>query len=146
MPKPEPEPLHLRRIDAARNMRRFYALSTQPTLFGEMSLIRNWGRIGTSGKTMVQTFDGSAEAIEAFYAWSAPSGGAVTLSWTKNRLSLTIFEDYGSACDAGSICFAALMPDQAKSKQDGVRPMTTANEIAEKIAAENDLTNQPTIF
>ncbi|WP_338832649.1 WGR domain-containing protein [Bradyrhizobium sp. 27S5] len=66
MPKPEPEPLHLRRIDAARNMRRFYALSTQPTLFGEISLIRNWGRIGTSGKTMVQTFDGSAEAVVAF--------------------------------------------------------------------------------
>jgi predicted DNA-binding WGR domain protein len=31
-----------------------------------MSLIRNRGRIGTSGKTMVQTFDGSAGAIEAF--------------------------------------------------------------------------------
>ncbi|WP_370157498.1 WGR domain-containing protein [Bradyrhizobium ottawaense] len=41
-------------------------LSTKPTLFGEMSLIRNWGRIGTTGKTMVQTFDGSAEAIEVF--------------------------------------------------------------------------------
>lgn len=47
-------------------MRRFHALSKQPTLFGEMSLIRNWGRIGTNGKTMVQTFDGSAEAVEAF--------------------------------------------------------------------------------
>lgn len=66
MTKPQPEPLHLRRIDAARNMRRFYALSTQPTLFGEMSLIRSWGRIGTNGKNMVQTFDGSAEAVEAF--------------------------------------------------------------------------------
>lgn len=66
MPKSEPEPLHLRRIDAARNMRRFYVLSAQPTLFGEMSLMRNWGRIGTNGKTMVQTFDGSADAIEAF--------------------------------------------------------------------------------
>ena len=31
-----------------------------------MSLIRNWGRIGTTGKTMVQTFDGGAEAVEAF--------------------------------------------------------------------------------
>ncbi|UPK31496.1 WGR domain-containing protein [Bradyrhizobium sp. 195] len=40
----------------------FYALSTQPTLFGEISLIRIWGRIGT----VVQTFDGSADAIEAF--------------------------------------------------------------------------------
>jgi predicted DNA-binding WGR domain protein len=66
VPKLEPEPLHLRRIDPARNLRRFYALCTQPTLFGEMSLIRNWGRIGTSGKTMVQTFDGRAETIEAF--------------------------------------------------------------------------------
>ncbi|WP_377831380.1 WGR domain-containing protein (plasmid) [Bradyrhizobium lupini] len=46
-------------------MRRFYALSTQPTLFGEMSLIRNCGRIGTSGRAMVQTFDGRAEAIKA---------------------------------------------------------------------------------
>ncbi|MEY9643973.1 putative DNA-binding WGR domain protein [Bradyrhizobium elkanii] len=66
VPKSEPEPLHLRRIDDARNMRRFYALSTQPTLFGEMSPIRHWGRIGTNGKTMVQTFDGSAEAVDAF--------------------------------------------------------------------------------
>ncbi|KRQ15791.1 WGR domain-containing protein [Bradyrhizobium manausense] len=66
MPKAEPEPLHLRHIDAARNMRRFYALSTQPTLVGEMSLVRDWGRIGTNGQTMVQTFDGGAEAVEAF--------------------------------------------------------------------------------
>ena len=29
-------------------------------------MIRNWGRIGTSGKTIVETFDGRAEAIEAF--------------------------------------------------------------------------------
>jgi predicted DNA-binding WGR domain protein len=66
MPKSQPEPLHQRRIDAGRNMRRFYALSTQPTLFGEMSLIRNWGQIGMNGKTMMQTFDGTAEAVEAF--------------------------------------------------------------------------------
>ncbi|MGY8635322.1 WGR domain-containing protein [Bradyrhizobium sp. 14AA] len=72
MPKPEPEPLHLRRINAACNMRRFYALSTQPILFGEMSLIRNWGRIGTNGQTMMQTFDGSAEAIEAFRRLERP--------------------------------------------------------------------------
>jgi predicted DNA-binding WGR domain protein len=41
-------------------------LSTLPTLFGEVSLIRSWGRIGTNCKTMVQSFDGSAEAVEAF--------------------------------------------------------------------------------
>ena len=66
MPKPEPGPLHLRRIDGARNMRRFYVLSVQPTLFGGASLIRNWGRIGTNGQAMMQTFDESADAGEAF--------------------------------------------------------------------------------
>ncbi|MHC2635145.1 putative DNA-binding WGR domain protein [Bradyrhizobium liaoningense] len=59
-------PIHFRRIDTTRNMRRFYVLSIQPTLFGGVSLIRNWGRIGTTGQTMVQTFDASAEAGEAF--------------------------------------------------------------------------------
>jgi predicted DNA-binding WGR domain protein len=66
MPKPDPRPLHLRRVDATRNMRLFYVLCIQPTLFGEVSLIRNWGRIGTHGQTMVQTFAGDAEAGEAF--------------------------------------------------------------------------------
>ena len=66
MSKSDPRPLHLRRIDAARNMKRFYMLSLKPTLFGGVALIRNWGRIGTNGQTMVQTFDGSAEAGEAF--------------------------------------------------------------------------------
>ena len=66
MPKPEPGPLHLRHIDDARNMRRFYVLSIQPTLFGGASLIRNWGRIGTNGQAMMQTFDERADAGEAF--------------------------------------------------------------------------------
>src|SRR5262249_11144247 len=35
-------------------------------LVRRVSLIRNWGRIRTDGKVMVQTFDGSAEAVEAF--------------------------------------------------------------------------------
>ena len=47
-------------------MRRFYLLSIQPTLFGGVSLIRNWGRIGTSGQIMIQTFEDSTEAGEAF--------------------------------------------------------------------------------
>lgn len=56
-------PLHLQRVDDSRNMARFYRLSVQPTLFGEVSLIRNWGRIGTSGQELVRTFE-DAEAIE----------------------------------------------------------------------------------
>ncbi|WP_224924982.1 WGR domain-containing protein [Bradyrhizobium quebecense] len=91
MPKPEPEPLHLRRIDATRNMRRFYALSTQPTLFGEISLIRNWGRIGTSGKTMLQTFDGSAKAIEAFVRLERAKRRRGYAAADEKRHSLAIF-------------------------------------------------------
>lgn len=47
-------------------MRRFYLLSLQPTLFDGVAVIRNWGRIGMSGRTMMQTFDDKARAGEAF--------------------------------------------------------------------------------
>ncbi|MFC2253538.1 WGR domain-containing protein [Labrys portucalensis] len=58
-------PIHLRRIDPAQNMRRFYALAIQPTLFGGASVIRNWGRIGSNGQAMMQTFDRPDEADDA---------------------------------------------------------------------------------
>jgi predicted DNA-binding WGR domain protein len=90
-PKSQPKPLHLRRIDVGRTMRRSYALPTQPTLFGEMSLIRNWGRIGTNGKTIMQTFDGTAEAVEAFGRLERAKRRRVTLQSTKSRRSLAIF-------------------------------------------------------
>ncbi len=54
--------VHLHRIDAAQNMRRFYLLTVQPTLFGGASVIRNWGRIGSGGQTMMETFDKDEDA------------------------------------------------------------------------------------
>lgn len=66
MPKSETGPLYLRRIDPAQNMRRFYLLSIQPTLFGGASVIRNWGRIGMHGQAMMQTFDENVDADKAF--------------------------------------------------------------------------------
>ncbi|NKN38707.1 WGR domain-containing protein [Agrobacterium sp. a22-2] len=59
--------LHLTRVDASRNMARFYELCLQPTLFGEVSLLRSWGRIGTIGRCKVETFavDDQAEAALA---------------------------------------------------------------------------------
>ena len=47
-------------------MRRFYSLSLQRTLFGGTSLIRDWGRIGTRGQTMMETFDTPGDAEMAF--------------------------------------------------------------------------------
>ena len=66
MPNDDTEPIHLRRIDPSRNMRRFYVLSVQPTLFGGASLVRHWGRIGTNGQSMMETFDAPEEADHAF--------------------------------------------------------------------------------
>lgn len=59
------DPVHLKRIDPAQNMRRFYSLTVQPTLFGGASLIRDWGRIGTRGQTMMETFDEADDADKA---------------------------------------------------------------------------------
>jgi predicted DNA-binding WGR domain protein len=61
-----PTPLRLRRIDAARNMARFYLLSLQPTLFGEISLIRQWGRIGGEGQKKIETFATQDDAVRAW--------------------------------------------------------------------------------
>lgn len=66
MSKTPAGPVHLRRIDPTQNMRRFYVLAIQPTLFGGASVIRNWGRIGTNGLSMVETYDCPCDADKAF--------------------------------------------------------------------------------
>lgn len=38
--------MELRKIDPTKNMRRFYRLSVEPTLFGDFALVREWGRVG----------------------------------------------------------------------------------------------------
>lgn len=65
MAREDADPLHLHRIDPSRNMRRYYALVLQPTLFGGVSVIRNWGRIGTGGQSMMETFERPEEATVA---------------------------------------------------------------------------------
>lgn len=57
--------VYLQRIDCDCNMRRFYAASVEPTLFGGASVIRCWGRIGTTGRDMMETFDNIGEAQSA---------------------------------------------------------------------------------
>lgn len=48
---PPTDTIVLRRIDPARNMARYYALTLEPTLFGEVAVMRHWGRIGTRGRS-----------------------------------------------------------------------------------------------
>jgi predicted DNA-binding WGR domain protein len=58
----EPTMIVLRRIEHQRNMRRFYALSLQPDLFGTVSVVREWGRIGQFGTVRQEV---CADAIAA---------------------------------------------------------------------------------
>jgi len=63
-----PTDLHLRCIDPATNKRRFYALSVQRTLFGEWALVREWGRIGVSGRMRSDLYPSAGPAIDALVA------------------------------------------------------------------------------
>lgn len=60
------EPCILRRVDRAKNMARFYRLSLEPSLFGDVALVREWGRIGTRGRIRVDLFPRIDEACKAF--------------------------------------------------------------------------------
>ena len=43
--------LVLHRIDPGQGIRRFYSLMIERDLFGTIRLVRNWGRIGTKGRS-----------------------------------------------------------------------------------------------
>jgi predicted DNA-binding WGR domain protein len=59
------EALHLRCVDLAKNKRRFYAMSVERTLFGEWSLVREWGPIGRGGRVRREVFGNAGEAVDA---------------------------------------------------------------------------------
>jgi predicted DNA-binding WGR domain protein len=54
--------LVLHRRDPARGMARFYSLMIERDLFGRVVLVRNWGRIGTNGRELVEEFTDEIEA------------------------------------------------------------------------------------
>jgi predicted DNA-binding WGR domain protein len=53
---------HLHRIDPEANMARFYCINVATTLFGDVSVLRTWGRIGTHGRTSIETCGSFEEA------------------------------------------------------------------------------------
>ena len=61
----EAKPVHLIHVNPELNMARFYGIEIQPTLFGELSVLRSWGRIGTKGRDMMVTYEDAAQASEA---------------------------------------------------------------------------------
>jgi len=58
--------LYFERKDPGRNMARFYAMSIEETLFGQICLTRSWGRIGTRGQTVQHSFDDERQAVDLF--------------------------------------------------------------------------------
>ena len=65
MHSPEATTVNLIHVDPERNMARFNGIEVQPTLFGEMSVLRNWGRIGTKGRGMMVTYKDEYQAAVA---------------------------------------------------------------------------------
>lgn len=66
-----PRTLDLRRIDVARNMRRYYRLTVQRDLFGRACLIREWGRIGARGQSLIERHDDEGKAITSLMRLAA---------------------------------------------------------------------------
>lgn len=56
---------HLHRIDPEAKMARFYCIDVAATLFGDVSVLRTWGRIGTHGRTRLETCATVEEAERA---------------------------------------------------------------------------------
>lgn len=49
--------------DPDKNMQRFYHVFVTPGLFGDWSVVREWGRIGSPGTVKKDWFDSEAEAV-----------------------------------------------------------------------------------
>jgi len=61
--------LVLDRCDPTCNMARYYVLSIETSLFGDASLIRQWGRIGRLGQTRIELYETPSMAVEALGTW-----------------------------------------------------------------------------
>lgn len=61
----------LERREPAINMKRFYVLAIEPTLFEEYALVREWGRIGTSGRRRLDLYPGESQAKCSLETWLA---------------------------------------------------------------------------
>ena len=55
----------MERRDPSRNMARFYALALERSLFGEVTLVRRWGRIGSWERVRMEDFADERTALAA---------------------------------------------------------------------------------
>ena len=57
--------IYLERHDTDKNLHRFYQMFVTPGIFGDWSLVREWGRVGSPGTVRKDWFDSEEEAIVA---------------------------------------------------------------------------------
>jgi predicted DNA-binding WGR domain protein len=62
--------LVLHRINLEQGIRRFYSLMIERDLFGTIRLVRNWGRIGTTGQELVEIHADEIAAGQALEAYA----------------------------------------------------------------------------
>src|SRR5271166_4472091 len=82
-----PMPVELRRIDSAKNMRRFYRLDIAPDLFGGFLLLKQWGRIGAGGQIRAERYKSAELAAVALqrHAERKRRRGYVAIGCSHNR-------------------------------------------------------------
>jgi predicted DNA-binding WGR domain protein len=56
---------YLKRQEPDKNMHRFYRTTVAPGIFGDWSLVMEWGRIGSPGTVRKAWFATEAEALDA---------------------------------------------------------------------------------
>ena len=61
--------LVLERVDPARNIARYYVLSVEPTLFHDVALVREWGRLGSLERRRVDPYANASDARLALGVW-----------------------------------------------------------------------------
>lgn len=66
-----PTDVQLRRIDPVCNMRRYYRMSVQHDLLGDVTLVREWGRIGARGQMKIDTYRDEGQAVTALMKLAA---------------------------------------------------------------------------
>jgi predicted DNA-binding WGR domain protein len=69
MPHDKIQYLVLDRRNPSANIARFYVLYIEASLFGDVALIREWGRVGTAGRRNIELHDREDGAMEALETW-----------------------------------------------------------------------------
>lgn len=60
--------VYLTRRDPSRNVARFYRMFIAPNLWGEWTLFREWGKIGSGGQVRHDPFPNAGAALLAMQA------------------------------------------------------------------------------